>query len=204
MHPERQVRAAINSLAPSGRPGPFSRFVAYRHLVPHSAGSPPAAGPKPLYGMGSVAAGGRFTPRGSFETVYLAEDPITALAEVSGFFRGHGGIVFTVRTIPVVHVAVDAILLAVLDLTLGTVQTALGTTRMELTGDWRSSDPGVEPPTHMLGRVCFEDGRFDAIRFYSARNPPDGVCVAVFPERLKKPGFLEVFDPYGHLAQRLP
>ena len=35
------------------------------------------------------------------------------------------------------------------------------------------------------------------------KNPPDGKCVAVFADRLAGPAYLEVFDPFGNLAQRL-
>jgi hypothetical protein len=30
------------------------------------------------------------------------------------------------------------------------------------------------------------------------------VCVAVFPDRLASASYLEVFDPFGNLAQRIP
>ena len=102
------------------------------------------------------------------------------------------------------HVAVDAILLNVLDLTDPSVQRAVGTTRQELTGEWRATqDSGAEAPTQILGRICYESGRIDAIRYNSSKNPPDGKCVAVFADRLAGPAYLEVFDPFGNLAQRL-
>jgi len=37
----------------------------------------------------------------------------------------------------------------------------------------------------------------------SSKNLPDGKCVAVFADRLVGPAYLEVFDPFGNLAQRL-
>jgi RES domain-containing protein len=54
--------------------------VEFRHL----SSVYPIPGPKPLWGLGGMLYGGRFTPKGAFETVYLAEDPVTAMAEVSG------------------------------------------------------------------------------------------------------------------------
>ena len=64
------------------------------------------------------------------------------------------------------HVAVDAILVNVLDLTDLSIQQALGTTRQELTGEWRvTQESGAEAPTQLLGRVCYESGRIDAIRY---------------------------------------
>jgi RES domain-containing protein len=204
MLPEDQLKAAVAGIPTVARAGPYSRFVGYQYLVPVPPGAAPSAGPLPLWGIGSIRSGARFTPKGRFETVYLGEDPITALAEVEGVFRGYGGSPFTGRTPPVVHVAVEAILLSVLDLTEPSVQAAIGTTYQELTGQWRATQSGgAEAPTQTLGRVCYESGRIDGLRYFSSKNPPDGKCLAVFPERLGGPAYLEVFDPFGNLAQRL-
>jgi RES domain-containing protein len=204
MLPEDQLRAAVARVSTVARAGPYSRFVGYQYLVPVPRGAAPSTGPRPLWGIGSIRSGARFTPRGGFETVYLGEDPITALAEVEGIYRAYGGVPFTGRTPPVVHVAVDAVLLSVLDLTEPSVRAAVGTTHQELTGQWRvTQDGGAEAPTQTLGRVCYESGGIDGIRYPSAKNPPDGKCVAVFPDRLARPAYLEVFDPFGNLAQRL-
>src|SRR5216683_7077871 len=137
MLPADQLRAAVAGLPTVARAGPYSRFVGYQYLVPVLPGVAPSTGPQPLWGIGSIRSGGRFTPKGGFETVYLGEDPITALAEVEAVFRAYGGVPFTGRTPPVVHVAVDAILLSVLDLTEPLIQATVGTTRQEVTGEWR-------------------------------------------------------------------
>jgi hypothetical protein len=93
----------------------------------------------------------------------------------------------------------------ILDLTVPANIQKLGTTYQELTGAWRYV-PGQagEPPTHVLGRLCYSSKRFDAIRFLSSKNPPDGVCLAVFPDRLKGASYLEVHDPYRNVPQRIP
>jgi len=204
MLPEGALKAAIAGLPTRPQTGAHSRFVSYQFLVPVRAGVPPATGPKPLWGIGSIRVGGRFTPKGSFETIYLAEDPITALAEVEVLLKGFGGVPKTAVMPPTVHVAVDVLVLSVLDLTEPAVQAATGTTRQELTGDWRPTQiAGAEAPTQLLGRVGYESGTIQAIRYYSAKNQPDGRCLAVFPERLNNAAFLEVFDPFGTLAQRV-
>ena len=155
--------------------------------------------------MGSRTSGGRFTPKGDFETVYLAEDPITAFAEAWLVLQHPNVSPLTLHVPPLVHIAVDAVLLSVLDVTDASVQTALATTRQELSGDWRSIQAqGLEAPTQTLGRICYESGRFDAIRYHSSKNPLNGVCIAVLSERLREQAYLEVYDPYGDLAQRLP
>lgn len=203
MYAEAQVRVALTQLVPQPRHGPYSRCVGYHHLVPGRMHT--AAGPQPLWGMGSRVNGGRFTPKDSFETIYLAEDPITALAEVALVIQHPQAPPSTFRTPPWVHVAVDGVLLSVLDLTHSQVQDALGTNRQELTGEWRYTQAqGHEAPTHMLGRLCYETGRFDGICYFSSKNRQNGICMAVFPGRLKPPAYLEVYDPYDNLAQHLP
>ena len=101
-------------------------------------------------------------------------------------------------------ISVRGILLSALNLVDPSIVMQLGTTHQELTGEWRYTATGGEAPTQLLGRVSSDLGRFDAIRYPSSKNPPNGVCVAVFPDRLKSPAFIEVYDPYGNLAQRLP
>jgi hypothetical protein len=56
----------------------------------------------------------------------------------------------------------------------------------------------------MLGRLCYQSGQFEAIRYPSSKNAAYGICVAVFTDRLKPPSVIKVLDPYGRLAQQLP
>jgi RES domain-containing protein len=205
MHPESQVREVLNEIQPTTIHGPYSRCVGYHHLVSRTPGSLPERSPQPLWGMGSANSGARFTPRGGFETVYLAEDPVTALAEAALVISHPQAPPLTFRTPPWVHIAVDGVLIAVLDLSKEAIRTALGTNLQELTGEWRySQDGSLQAPTQSLGRLCFETTRYDGIRFCSSKNHPHGLCVAVFTERLKSPAYIEVYDPYDNLAQRLP
>jgi hypothetical protein len=96
---EKKLVAAIRALKGVARHGPFSRCVGYQHLalVPKARGK--SSRPQPLWGMGSKQFGGRFTPQNSFETIYLAEDPVTALAEVSGVLLTTGGTI-TLHSLP--------------------------------------------------------------------------------------------------------
>lgn len=82
MLPEKQLIAAIGKVDGVPIHGPFSRAVGLQYLYPKP---PPAPRVKalPLWGMGSKLYGGRYTPKNSFETVYVARDPVTALAEVT-------------------------------------------------------------------------------------------------------------------------
>jgi RES domain-containing protein len=202
--PERQLRAALRKIAPVPIEGPFSRAVALHYLIPKPAPAPRVK-PQPLWGMGSKRFGGRYTPKNSFETVYMAKDIVTALTEVQALISIPSGPAFTIVSAPWVTVAIQGFLSSVLDLTQAANVQAIGSSYQELTGAWRSV-PGQtgEPPTHLLGRLCHSSGRFDGICYPSSKNPPSGVCAAVFPDRLRKSAYLEVYDPHGNLAQRLP
>jgi RES domain-containing protein len=202
--PEKQLRAALRKIAPVPIEGPFSRAVALHYLFPKAAPAPHAK-PQPLWGMGSKRFGGRFTPKNSFETVYIAKDIVTAFTEVQALISIPTGPAFTTVTAPWVAVTIQGILTSVLDLTRAANVQVIGSSYQELAGAWRSV-PGQtgEPPTHMLGRLCHSSRRFDGICYPSSKNPPFGVCVAVFPDRLRKPAYLEVYDPHGNVAQRLP
>ncbi|MGA9980665.1 MAG: RES family NAD+ phosphorylase [Candidatus Sulfotelmatobacter sp.] len=160
--------------------------------------------PRPLWGIGSIKNGGRYNKPETFEVIYLAEDPITALAEVDRIFRPSAAVLGKIKGPPVVHISVDAILEHILDITLVEVQSALATSHQELTGAWlwEQAQTG-EAPTQRLGRVAFESQRLCGLRYPSSKNP-EGVCVAVFPDRLSGGSYLQVFDPFDNLAQRIP
>lgn len=130
---------------------------------------------------------------------------MTALTEVQALISIPSGPAFTIVAVPWVTVAIQGFLSSVLDLTQSANVEAVGSSSQELTGAWRWV-PGQtgEPPTHLLGRLCHTSRRFDGISYPSSKNPPSDLCVAVFPDRLRKPAYLEVYDPHGNVAQRLP
>ncbi len=151
--------------------------------------------------------GARFTPLGGFGSIYLASDAVTALREVSAVF-GEG----TIRTPPWAVFAVEGFLQRVLDLTDPDIQSRLGTSLSELTGDWVLSQDlhqegkGPLPPPQLLAKVAYDMGTINAIRYRSAKNIRTGVNLAVFADRLTLggPDFLSVYDPSMLLRQKLP
>jgi RES domain len=151
--------------------------------------------------------GARFTPLGGFGSIYLAPDAVTALREVSAVFGER-----TIRTPPWTVFAVEGFLQRVLDLTDPNVQSQLGTSLSELTGDWVLSQDlhreGKEPlpPTQALAKVAYDMGTITAIQYRSAKNIKTGINLVVFADRLAlgEPSFLNVYDPSGLLKQRLP
>jgi RES domain-containing protein len=132
---EPELTAALNGIRPKTVHGFYSRFVEFRHLGATRPHPPPD--PKPLWGLGSKLYGGRFTPKGAFEAIYLAEDPVTAMAEVSGVLYSPQAPMPLKAQPPLVLITVEGIFLRVLDLTALGVQSALGTNGQELTGAWR-------------------------------------------------------------------
>jgi RES domain-containing protein len=84
--------------------GPWSRVVAFRHLL----GPPPGLSgqPQPLWGGSAKLYGARFTPKGGFDSVYLAWDPVTALIEVQALVLLPGGPV-ALRSAPWAIVSID-------------------------------------------------------------------------------------------------
>jgi RES domain-containing protein len=199
MLPASDLRRALNQISPLCVQGPFSRFVPFRYVAQHRPGPPP----RPLWGIGSFENGGRYNAPRTFEVIYLAEDAITALAEVDLVFRPSGLNIGKIKGQPMVHISIDGLLERVLDVTLIEVQQTLGTGPQQLTGSWLlMQSAGREAPTQELGRIAHASQHFCGLRYPSSKNP-GGVCVAVFPERLTGSSYLEVYDPYGNLAQRL-
>ncbi len=198
MLPLFQLAAALQSALLVSAHGPWSRAIGYRHLL----GPPPGktGPPQPLWGGAAKTAGARFTPTGSFDSIYLAHDPITAFIEVSALILLPGGPV-PVRSAPWVVISVDGILNNLLDLTDPTTLAALGATAQEMTATWAATP---HPPTQLLGRLAYNSGRIAGIKYASAKHP-GGINVMVFPDRISiaTGNFLEVYDPHGNLAQRL-
>jgi hypothetical protein len=93
----------------------------------------------------------------------------------------------------------------VLDLTDAGVLATLKTTEEELTGPWIMGQvQGGEAPTQILGRVVHAVRRIEAILFPSSKDRPEGRCLAVLPDRLKRGSSLEIVDETGLMKERLP
>jgi RES domain-containing protein len=170
-------------------------------------GAPPGSPPQPLWPGGAKRRGARFTPQDTFDSIYLASDPITALTEVVAVFQLTHGQPVTLKTQPWVVVTVDGLLHDLVDLTNPDVQRELGTTVQELTGDWSyaQSTIGVAD-TQRLGAAGYALQGILGFKYPSAKNLGNGYAIVVFASRLvaNRPSFLEIFDPHQNLSQRLP
>jgi RES domain-containing protein len=193
-----QLKAALAKVDLISVHGPWSRVVPYRHL----AAPPPGrtGKPQPLWGGGATRQGARFTRKGGADSIYLADNPITACIEVFGLILLPTGPTM-VHSAPLVLISVDGIVNHVLDLTDLATLTSLGTNAQEVTGTWVMS---ANPPTQLLGQAAYDCGRISGIRYGSAKAP-DALNLVVFPDALGlvASDYLQVYDPYRHLEQRI-
>ena len=196
------LRTRLSTVPLTDEYGPWSRVVAYEYLVGPPPGAPPTARPNPLWPGGSRINGQRFTPKGSFDTAYLTQDPVTALLEVQAVMS-IGGYVRLAGANPQVVVTILGTVANVLDTTDPTVRAALRTSTSELTGVWAYVPGGAIAPTQLLGQLAYDGGRIHGIKYTSSKNPP-ATCLCVFPERLHAPERLSVIDGSGNLVSELP
>jgi len=205
MHPEERLRAALNEAPRIAAHGPWYRYLDSAALQGPPPGAPAGAPPTPLWAGGPLRLGGRFTPPGAFEALYLATDTITAQLEAEALFLDSMGMPVPVLIPPMTGYSTHGIIVDVLDLTDRAIQANLGTSLQELTGNWEISQTrGEVAPTQLLGRVAYESARFSGLLAVSAKNPAAGRVLVVFPGRLAEPSHIEMYDPSGRLAQRLP
>jgi len=193
-----KLKTALSKVKLIAVHGPWSRVVGYRHVLRAPGGKKGA--PQPLWGGAAAIKGARFTPKGGFDSVYLAWEPVTALLEVQALVVVPGGTV-PLRTAPWTLVTVDGIVSNVLDLTDAAILKALGTNVQEMTGAWVKE---ANPPTQELAKAAYNSGKIAGIKYGSAKHP-GGVNLVVFSDRLVPPStdYLEIFDPHGTLAQRI-
>jgi RES domain-containing protein len=198
--PDEELRKVLLDIALIPVHGPWVRAVKEQYLRSDN--------PDSLWAGGPVKVGARFTPKGSFDSLYLASDPFTALHEVDAVFHP----LFRGGTPPLTLLTIEGIVENVLDLTEASNVRQLDTFYEELTGHWRQAQydhlvgEGPLPSTQRLGKMAYEMGTISGLLYRSAKNPEKAVNLVVFPDRLR-PGrstYLEVYDPTGILRKRIP
>lgn len=200
MLPDEDLREVLLDIVLSPARGPWIRAVKEQYLR--------SGNPDPLWAGGPVKTGARFTPKGSFESLYLASDPFTALYEVEAVFDP----LFPGVSPPLTLLTIEGIVENVLDLTDASNLRQLDTTHEELTDSWREAQyehsvgQGPLPSTQRLGRIAYEMGTIAGLLYRSAKNPKMAVNLVVFPDRLRlgRSTYLEVYDPTGILRRRIP
>jgi RES domain-containing protein len=162
------------------------------------------ARPLPLYSLGAPAHGARYTPRGGMATLYMAEGQETAFAEahqIGTAIKRQDPSSEPRR--PTVLVSARVHLDSVLDVADPALHASLGTDVKELLRPWRRAQCRGAVATQQLGLAVFTSGRFQAIRYPSARLA-GRCCFAIFTDRLAGAAFVEIYDPDGNVYQRIP
>lgn len=215
MHSLDEVTKALSTISRVEVYGPWARVLALHHLEGPPPGAAAGSPPQPLWGGGAAMTGARFTPKGTFSSLYLASNPITALAEVGAVFEVGDQFIYHDH-VPYGVFCVQGLLTDVLDLTDPVVQARLGATDQELRGPWRRAQAramksgGPLPVTQQLGEAAYRSGLFGGIRFPSAKieGPfADGINLVAFTDRLGMGpirGTFTLDTPTGRYAQRLP
>ncbi len=204
MYSRRTLTTKFKTLPLVSLSGPWSRCVANEYLQGPPPGAPPGSPPRPLWPGGSKLYGQRFTPKGGFDTLYLALSPATALLEVRTIINVGGNLVH-VPSNPMMLVSIQGTVNGILDLTDPNIQRELGTSTAELTGAWAFTAAGGTPPTQRLGAAAFASGRIHGFKYYSAKGTGSEICLAVFPARLDaSTERLQVLDSSGTIVDSVP
>ena len=197
---EDELRRALRRVPLIGTDGPFHLFVDLWFVHQNLAGGRKT---EVLAGLGAKMFGGRFTPRGTFETLYVATTAATARIEAESRITASG--VVDAPTKPYVHFVIRGQLQMVLDLNDPSVLQMLKTTVEEIAAPWvMDQAQGKEARMQVLGRVVHDVRRIEAILFPSSKDRPEGRCLAVLPDRLKRGSSLEIVDETGLVKERLP
>ena len=155
----------------------------------------------PISTQGAFGYGGRYNPKG-IHALYIAEDPVTGLAENRLIVSPQSSPLY--RPATRILLALEYRLQRVLDLSDTQVLEALSTSYQELTGDWEPYNyQGKTAPTQQLGAAVFASGQFEAIRYPSAQNRQQH-NLAVFKERLLPQSHVRVMDASGVFSGALP
>jgi len=149
----------------------------------------------PIEALQSKLNGGRYNFIGSFEALYLAPNPFTAIKESLKEFKENSK-VFDFKFPPKVTITVEVEVEHIIDLQDGRVIRALGIEEHKLIKPWRYTQDvlGKEAYTQILGRLIYESAKFDGIRYPSAKVSKEYNLV-IFPDRLKEISQISVYDP---------
>lgn len=196
MHQKTQL-AKILAILPN--PG-LSRYF-YRSVdnsAMHSTNHP-----NPLYSLGPGMSGQRYTPIGGPPSLYVSDKAYTAFAEGTHSITSSLAVNIA-PSAPMIVYAIQVTLKHVLDLTDKNVLNALDTTVEELQGPWADQVlNGVDVPTHLLAEAVHKTHRFQGMLFNSKEHL-EGINLVIWTNKVRSPSYVEVYDPTGRLAARIP
>ena len=156
-----------------------------------------------LSAIGSLRYGGRYNAPGTFEALYLADTPVTALREIDALVQTDGRLL-GVKGPPRILLSVEFRLAAVIDLTDAHIRDTFRTTIEELCAPWRPHNvAGRLAPTQALGGAIYAAGQIEALKVPSARDRT-AHNVVVLPDRLSPVSAVRVYDDSGIIDAHLP
>jgi RES domain-containing protein len=157
---------------------------------------------------GSLKVGGRynisqeFSPQ-KFSALYTSDSPVTALQELRLLVNTPLGLT-PFKGEPHILLSLEYTLQSVLDLTDINHQKILKTNLQELTGDWLTSNLQDQiAPTQELAKAIYDLQTIEALKVPSSVNV-NAYNLVIFPERLLPNSFIQVHDPSGTIAAKLP
>ena len=178
--------------------------------VTNAALHDPSYSPNALYCNGAPTSGARFTSIGGPPSIYFAEDKETAWAEVHQPYlavqrSNRNAAIEPPTVLYYARVKLDR----VLDVTDAAVQAALGTNIGELAAPYLLFQAMKQlAPTQILGEAVSRTGCAQAIRYLSVAGTtylsPAKYCYVIFCGLVQPPNFVEIIDPSGALAKRIP
>jgi RES domain-containing protein len=169
---ERELRRALRRVPLIGIEGPFHRFVDLGFVHQRLA---LGKGTEVLAGLGAKMLGGRFTPRGAFETLYVATSAETARIEAESRITASG--VVGSPSKPYVHFVIRGQLQMILDLNDPSVRQALKTTVEEIVTPWvMDQAQGKEARTQCSGAWFILSEELKRFSFRPARTDLRGAA----------------------------
>jgi len=148
----------------------------------------------PLGGVGSILGGGRYNLPDSFEVLYMAPDPHTAIEEAKRE-------PFDKKMPPQLLITAEIKTQVILNLEDKAIINALGIIEEKLFKPWRYPKY-KEAYTQALGRIIYGYNIFEGIRYPSAKIE-NKYNLAIFPNRLRKNSEIKVYDPNKIIEQVL-
>lgn len=177
----KEIRKILCTLQGITIEGPFFRSVGVENINDM------------LSSVGSWMIGGRYNLKNKFEVLYMAPKPKIALEEVVKRYP--------FRLPPQVIVTIDVTVQKILDMEDQYALDMLGIDATRLLSPWYYPS-NQESYTQILGRLIYESGRFEGIRYPSAVAKQKW-NLAIFPDMLKKRSKIQVYDPDKLVKQEI-
>ncbi len=172
MKPRKEIKRILKSLQGITIDKSYYRFVGIEYINDL------------LSSVGSLN-GGRYNLKDAFEVLYMAPDTKTAITETAKSYN--------FRLPLKIIITIDVNVQTILDFKDKSNIKKLEIDTERLLEPWRY--PGKkESYTQTLGRLIYESGRFEGIRYPSAKLQ-SRYNLAIFPDRMKENSKIKIYDP---------